>query len=99
MAKKLNEKSIRQGQTVYVVSAAVDGSLQKKYLPTKVRVNNSIMPRLSERPVRNGSASRLFVKNVIIPSNEMFSDVFVYYSRRKAVRKAKELNHYAGVSV
>ena len=78
MAKKLNEKSIRQGQTVYV---AVPSPIHS---PPNVVISMLVCER------RYGAARFVTQDNY---------GYFTTYSRRKAERKAKQLNHYAGVGV
>lgn len=74
MAKKLTAKSIRQGQTVYVVSDLAGC----KFLVC-----------------RNFVCDRLYIE--LTKLSVSICNHRIFYSRRKAISKAKELNRMMGV--
>jgi len=70
MVKKLTAKSIRQGQTVYVITHGEN--YDDGYSVVRIRL---LKPKTSKTLI-----------------NYMTESGKVFYSRRKAIRKAKELN-------
>ncbi len=80
MTKKLTAKSIRQGQTVHLVSA--DRSVRK------VRILNNVFV------CAYSTVASIIRFNGGVESND--NARFITYSRRKAISKAKELNRMMG---
>ena len=93
MAKKLNEKSIRQGQTAYVVCGGYEYNPSKPYV-LKIFLHSKKQELPPEGCLIEKWPVHYFKKVVERGGN----DFYATYSRRKAERKAKELNHYAGVN-
>ena len=100
MVKKLNKKPIRQGQTVYVVYYDLGKRRgDARYRVLAALLNNDAPPPCYADPFYKGVVSRFLAAELIAKTKRGEDGVNVTRSRRKAERKAQELNHYAGVSV